>query len=191
MVPSGVISIDLGPMTGVPSNDASSGVLPRSPLPANVVIVPAFGSMRRTRLCAIQRNAVRLRQLSLIRWSAVAAVSAHACAGSRRNDFRLHINVADNVVVSFCHENVAFGIEADLVRRIHLGGGGGPSIARISGLSRPGDDRNGPGPEIKTHDTVASEIRPVKPPIRADDKPKRIVGGIACGPGPKERGDSR
>ena len=69
-------------------------------------------------LLIVQRDAVRLLELSLNRRSAVAAKTGLARARQRRNDARLGIHAANEVVLHFDEEHVAIAVEADFVRLV-------------------------------------------------------------------------
>src|SRR5262249_1778559 len=134
----------------------------------------------------VQSNAVRLRQLRLIRRTAIAAEAAHAGACRSRNSLRLHVDVSHDVIVAFSDIYIAFRVESDFVRRIELRRCRGSSITRVPGLSRAGNYGNGFRPEIKAHHAVTSVVGPVKSAIWADDKPEWIIRRFARRTSPQQ-----
>src|SRR2546429_4905944 len=60
----------------------------------------------------IERDAVRLRQLRLVRGPAIATVTADAGARGSRDDPGFHVDVSHNVAVSFSNKYVALAVKA-------------------------------------------------------------------------------
>ena len=185
MFPAGSLSIDRGPLSGVPSSGASSGVAPRvagagvgryraglhvdetDPLVADVADEQVAGG--------IERDAVGLPQLRLRGRSAVAREARHAGAGDGRHRPRPCVDAPDDVRVALDDVEVAGGVEPDLMRRAERRGRRRPSIARIRLLAVAGQRRHTPRRQVDPPRAPGVVLAVIERAVGARDDAERIA----------------
>jgi len=80
----------------------------------------------------VQRNAVRLFELRLVRRAAIAAESRHPRACQGGDQARASIDAADHMRVPLGDQHVASAVKADLMGRAELCHLCGPAVTRMA-----------------------------------------------------------
>src|ERR1051325_661710 len=103
----------------------------------------------------VELDAMRLAQGGLRGRAAVAGEARLAGAGHGRDDLRLCVHPADEMIFHFDEEQVAVLVEADFIRLIQGGLERRASVAGIAGVAGAGDGRNRSGAGHPADDVVA------------------------------------
>ena len=185
MLPAGSVSIDRGPLSGVPSSGrfvrrgalvagagkrrdrAALHVDEADPLVADVADEQVAGR--------VERDAVRLPQLRLGRGSTVTREPGHAGAGDRRDDARAGVDAADDVGVALDDEEVAGRVEPDFVRRAERSGERCTAIARVRLLAVARQRRHPPRRQVEPPRAPGVVLAVVERAVGARDDAERIA----------------
>ena len=127
----------------------------------------------------VEHNAVRLVELRLGGGATLATVAGDARSGSGGDDLGLHVDMPHDVAVTFGNKDIALAVKPNFVGRAQQRRLRRSAIARVAFRSRARNDINALRRQIQAQDSVAAEVRPIKPAIRANHDAVRIVN--RCG----------
>jgi len=123
----------------------------------------------------VKGDAMRLPEMRANRRTAVATETGTSRTGDRRDDARLSVDAADDVILHFDNKHIAVGVESDLIWFIQLGFGGWSTIAYIAPPATTGRRSQFAGRKIEASHSVVANLRNIQSAIRTDLDSKGVA----------------